>query len=207
MSETNLALSPLELRLAADAEILLTKNAIIDKTKGLFNLLQDKQEKYLTAQFNLGKTIVDTSPKISRGENYKGLPYVVLDYPRIFEKDNIAAIRTMFWWGNFFSITLHLSGRYKNQFERQILRAYTRLKEEDYYCAVNKNEWEHHFENTNYNPIKKLSYEKFEKAIQEKPFLKIAYSIPIEQWNKAGKILYVKFTEMVDLMTDQAPRR
>src|SRR5688572_11448321 len=134
MSETKLTLSPVELRLATDAEILLTKNAIIDKAKQLFNLLQDKQERYLTAQFNLGKTIVDTSPKISRGENYRGLPYVVLDYPRIFEKDNIAAIRTMFWWGHFFSMTLHLSGRYKKQYERQILRSYTRLKEKEFSC-------------------------------------------------------------------------
>ena len=33
------------------------------------------------------------SPKISKGENYKGLPYVMLDYPRCFGKTDIFAIR------------------------------------------------------------------------------------------------------------------
>ena len=207
MSETKLTLSPLELKLVTDAGILLTKNAIIEKAKRSFHLLQDKQEKYLTSQFNLAKTIVDTSPKITRGENYKGLPYLVLDYPRIFEKSNIAAIRTMFWWGNFFSVTLHLSGRYKVQFEKQVLRAYSGLKQKSFFCAINENEWEHHFEDTNYSLIRKLSYEQFEKIIQEKPFLKIAYAIPVEQWNKAFNNLFVKFTEIVDLLTDQDPRR
>ena len=54
--------------------------------------------------------IVQSTPKIAKGENYLQLPYVLLDYPRCFDKENIFAIRTMFWWGNFFSITLHLSG-------------------------------------------------------------------------------------------------
>ena len=44
----------------------------------------------------------DVSPKISRGEQYLGLPYVMLDYPRIFSKENVFAIRTFFWWGNYF---------------------------------------------------------------------------------------------------------
>ena len=32
--------------------------------------------------------------------------------PAVFSKENIFAIRTMFWWGNFFSISLHVSGKY-----------------------------------------------------------------------------------------------
>ena len=49
--------------------------------------------------------------KIFRGENYLGLPYLVLDYPKHFSKDSIHAFRTMFWWGNFFSFTMHLQGK------------------------------------------------------------------------------------------------
>jgi len=56
------------------------------------------------------------SPKISRGENYLGLPYLVLDYPRLFRPDAVLAIRTFFWWGHFFSSTLQLSGGYKTEF-------------------------------------------------------------------------------------------
>ena len=51
------------------------------------------------------------SAKISKGENM-GLPWVMLDYPRLFGQEDVLAIRTMFWWGHCFSVTLHLKGRY-----------------------------------------------------------------------------------------------
>lgn len=40
--------------------------------------------------------------KISRGENYKGLPYLVLDFPRYSSGNQLFIYRTMFWWGNYF---------------------------------------------------------------------------------------------------------
>ena len=55
------------------------------------------------------------SPKISKGENYRGLPYVMLDYPRLFGREEVLAIRTFFWWGHGFSVTLHLKGGYRER--------------------------------------------------------------------------------------------
>ena len=125
MSETKISLSPVELDLAMNASVILTKNAVMEKTKQLLNRIQDKQEKYLIAQPEFEFPVIpNSSPKISRGENYRGLPYMVLDYPRIFEKDATIAIRTIFWWGNFFSVTLHLSGKYKKGYETELLNAY-----------------------------------------------------------------------------------
>src|SRR5688572_23314215 len=182
MSKTKISLSQEELRLASNAAVILTKNAIMEKTKQLLNRIQDKQEIYLTAlpEFELS-VIQHSNPKISKGENYLGLPYLVLDYPRIFEKNATAAIRTMFWWGNFFSVTLHLSGRFKIEYENEILNAYEILRKRSYYCCVNTSEWEHHFEPDNYQSLKKQDYNDFEKIIQEKPFSKIAYKFPLEK--------------------------
>ena len=61
-------------------------------------------------------------PKISKGEKYKGLPWVMLDYPRIFGKEDIMAIGTRFWWGHYFSVTLHLKGGYLRTYLPVILR-------------------------------------------------------------------------------------
>ena len=58
----------------------------------------------------LPEAVIQSSPKITRGENYQLLPYVILDYPRCFQKEQVFAIRTMFWWGKGISITLHVSG-------------------------------------------------------------------------------------------------
>lgn len=208
MSETKIGLSPEELELVQNAGWILTKNAVIEKTKQLFNALQDKQEQYLTAQFTeLKRVILDTSPKISKGENYKGLPYVVLDYPRLFDKENIIAVRCLFWWGHFISVTLHISGKYKKIYERNILRSYGDLKKRGFYYCVNTKEWEHHFEDSNYLSLKDTDYEDFEKVIEEREFLKIAYPIPVDRWNEAQTILYDIFTELIDMLKDQAPSR
>ena len=85
-----------------------------------------KQSQRLLLQLILHcrKKSLNSSPKISKGENYKGLPWLVLDYPRYFNKEDIFAIRTLFWWGNFFSITLHISGKYKMRYEKKIIDSF-----------------------------------------------------------------------------------
>lgn len=207
MSETKISLSPEELSLAMNAEIILTKNAVIEKTKSLLNSLQDRQQVYLDSLVDsLEPVIYNSSPKISKGENYRGLPYMVLDYPRIFDKENTAAIRTIFWWGNFFSVTLHLSGKYKKAFTRDVLNAYQELHKKNFYCCINDLEWEHHFDPDNYIPVKKLSYNDFEKIIEEKNFLKLAYKVPLEKWNEAEEKLYAIFIELMEIL-NQAPSR
>src|SRR5688572_25425075 len=114
MSEAKIRLSAKEAELIGNAEIILTKNAILRKVNELLAVLQQEQRNLIMASAaTLPIGVVRSSPKISRGENYKGLPYQVLDHPRVFEQENIAAVRTMFLWGNFFSVTLHLSGNYK----------------------------------------------------------------------------------------------
>ncbi len=49
------------------------------------------------------------SCKVTRGEQYKGLPYVVLDIPRLPSGD-FAALRTVFWWGYGWNINLLVQG-------------------------------------------------------------------------------------------------
>ena len=108
--DAKIQLSPAEMDLVCNADLLLTKNAIIDKVYLIFGDVAEQ------VRSDLGP-----SPKISRGENYLGLPWVMLDYPRLFGKEDTLATRVFFWWGNFFSITLHLKGIYKEQCKQNIL--------------------------------------------------------------------------------------
>ena len=87
-------LSAEEMRLVRDAAWILTKNSVMGKVVAMFGELSGGWKE----------------PKISKGENYKGLPWVMLDYPRVFGKEDVYAIRTFFLWGHAFSITLHLKG-------------------------------------------------------------------------------------------------
>ena len=111
-TETKIHLSKLEMELVQNREWILTKHAIINKVYQLFGELLATYKEISRQQT---QSIIDfykhLGGKISKGENYQGLPYVILDYPASFRKENIFAIRTFFWWGNFFSISLHLSGK------------------------------------------------------------------------------------------------
>ncbi|MFX8895293.1 hypothetical protein ABTM96_19365, partial [Acinetobacter baumannii] len=93
------------------------------------------------------------SAKISRGEHYEGLPWVMIDYPRYFKKNHFFAIRTFFWWGNFFSLTLQLKGKYQLGFQGSNFET---LKA-DWFICVNEDEWQHHFRQDNYVKLTALT--------------------------------------------------
>ena len=94
------------MRLVTDPAWILTKNSAIGKVVALFGELSGEWREMMGSRVGWG------DPRISRGEQYKGLPWVMLDYPRVFGKENVLAVRTMFWWGHYFTVTLHLKGEY-----------------------------------------------------------------------------------------------
>ena len=185
MEGPKIHLSATELELATNAEIILTKNRIIQKTIALFESIQN----HITDPIKTGalpEVFSRVGPKISNGENYRGLPYVVLDYPRLANQGNLCFIRTMFWWGHFFSSTLQLSGVYKEQALEQVRFFYQNLARENYYIGIHTDPWQHHFEESNYRPIGLLSPKAFAAVLQEQPHIKIAAKWPLEQWDSAA---------------------
>ena len=141
MQCSKIRLSTAEAALFSDAQVILTKNSILQKTVALLTELQED----LQLQAGAFQFTNSPSPKISKGENYQGLPYVILDYPRIAKSDDLLFIRSMFWWGNFFSSTLQISGDYKVQFTKKLYEAYDLLKEQGYHVGINSDPWIHHF--------------------------------------------------------------
>lgn len=203
MNAAKIRLSQKEMEMVINADIILTKNAIQQKINQLLVNLQAGQQQYLqSCNQKIPDQIKQSSPKISRGENYNGLPYLVLDFPRVFTPSAICAIRTMFWWGNFFSCTLHLSGEYKKANEEKILAAFEMLQQQEFYCCNNEYEWEHHFETSNYSYLAGIQKNIFEDIIRNKSFIKLANKIPLEKWDDAEKILLNCFRQLVTILAD-----
>lgn len=181
MQQTKIQLLPGEMELVASPDIILTKNAILQKIKLFFEGLQEKQLDILKDYSSqLPNEILKVSPKISRGENYKGLPWLVLDNPRFFQHNNIYAIRTMFWWGNFFSITLHLSGNNKTEFSKKLLVNISLLEQKEFYIHNGANEWEHDLDPGSYKELSSLNDGELETISGANNFLKLAIKFPIE---------------------------
>ena len=196
MDIANLTLSTEELQLVGDSSIIFKKNTIIKKVCALFD---DLSNSYLVETFNK-PTLGTISPKISKGEQYQGLPYVMLDYPRLFSKEDVLAIRTFFWWGNFFSITLHLKGKYQKKCIEPILKNFEMLKENNFYVSTTTNEWEHHPVIGNSLNVKKLDYTTFEKIAVEHPFLKISKTFPLNLWENSIPLLKEEFILLINCL-------
>jgi hypothetical protein len=208
MNDTKIRLSQTEMELVNNADLILTKNAILKKVNLLLGHIQIKQQHYLALHATgLPEKVTESSPKISKGENYKELPYLILDQPRFFEHENIFAVRTMFWWGHFFSVTLHLSGIYKKEAEEKIIAGYKDFREKGFYFYINEDPWGHHFEKDNYMQLQEISKNDFEKSVRGNSFIKLAAKIPLLQWVDAEEILLDYFKEIIDRLVDQPPRR
>jgi hypothetical protein len=106
----------------------------------------------------------------------------VLDYPRHFQHNNIFAIRTMFWWGNFFSITLHVSGINKEGLLQKISANISLLADKGFYIYDGKQEWEHDFDPASYKKLASLEDRSLNVIFSGNKFLKLAIKFPIDSF-------------------------
>jgi hypothetical protein len=180
MRGAKIQLSPAEARLVTNAEVILTKNRVVEKT---WQLLESVQEQMLQVAPILQQAqdrpfsnahAFAIPPKISRGENYGGLPYLVLDYPRIFQQHATFAIRSFFWWGHFFSSTVQLSGDYKTAALPKLEAAYPTFSA-------------HHIDN--YQPVSEMEYGDLKKLLHTQPHVKLATKLPVTDWEQADSFL------------------
>lgn len=203
MNDAKIRLSQKEMELITNDNWILTKNSILKKIDQFLSNLQVNQKMHLRKyETKLPAELIQSSPKISKGEYYNGLPYRILDYPKIFNTSEIFAIRTMFWWGNFFSITAHLSGKYKTAVEKKIIEAWSQLSDSGMYCCINEDQWEHHFEVSNYVQVKALTPIAFQELITNKSFCKLAFLVPLIELEETERILSLYFQNIIGILAD-----
>jgi hypothetical protein len=187
MEVSKIQLSKAETELMQNAEIILTKNVVLQKMKELLEEVQEMQLNYAAQQLQHHEAFL-VSPKISKGENYQGLPYLILDYPRLSAGNNLFFIRSMFWWGRFFSSTLHVSGTYKEMFSGPVRNALPSLSR--HFIGINADPWIHHFEPDNYKPIASISETEFDEINNYTEHLKVGISFPLQQWQESTVKLF-----------------
>nr|MCU0321710.1 hypothetical protein [Chitinophagaceae bacterium] len=174
------------------------KNKIIDAVYQLFGALSNEYISTAETSSILLEHIIQIAPKISRGENYEGLPWVMLDYPRFFTKQEVVAIRTFFWWGNFCSITLQLKGN-DVQLMKQTIIQYKNSLNDWWLCCNKEDEWQHHFRANNYKPLEHYSVEEIEQL----QWIKLAIKIPLQEWENMNDFFSVHFSALLQLLATQ----
>lgn len=192
-----------ELAVLADRKFLQTKQIVTQKIQKLL-LETEAQLKPVVKQIEIPllENILVTAGKISRGEKYESLPYQVLDYPRHFSKESIFTYRTMFWWGNFFSCTLHLQGSVLGCYRNMLQKNLTYLKNDDVYFCINDNPWQYHFREDNYISLKQISDKDLCEIINNKYFIKLSTKLPLEQNRSLPAFSLRTFKLFTDILND-----
>lgn len=193
--EAKVSLSDIEMELVCNPDWILTKNVIIQKVYLLFGSLSETYKNNPLLQ-TLPAAVTVQPAKIARGENYEGLPYVMLDYPRCFGKEDVFAVRTFFWWGNFFTITLQLKGIYKKKYETVIAAGIQEGKLADAFMNIDNEEWAHHLLP---NVMKMIEGSDAEK-LADKQIIKLVYKLQLNEWNGAEKFLAHVFNQYLNLL-------
>ena len=174
-----------ELKYFRNTDFLRTKRSIISGFISLFEALQIDIINYLEKEkFLFFNDLSTKSGKITKGENYKELPFVVLDCPRHFGKPNVLAYRSIFWWGHYLSNHFLLKGQYKDQYSERIREAWPLLKSEPVYLDMSDNPWNHDLESGDFVQISQLNKHTFNELLHNHDFLKLVWRMELDQWNK-----------------------
>lgn len=171
-----------ELRYLSDKDFLLSKHSITSKIFNLFQEVEDRISHIIAVEkYDFPDDVLQKTGKISKGENYRLLPYLILDYPRYFNTQAVFAFRTMFWWGNFYSCTLHLQGTILDAYRLALKEQVDILKNKNFFIAVGKSPWEYHYEAENYLSIDVIDHSELLDLIKNKKFIKLSRNINLEE--------------------------
>jgi hypothetical protein len=196
MSGVKIQLSAEEREMVNDPDIILTKNKIIEAVMDMFGGLSEAEVSFLNAHRNrLPEAVFRFPPKISKGEQYRRLPWVMLDLPRVFDPEATLAVRHFFWWGNTFSVAIQATGTFKGL----LVKKQDRWPADTLVC-VHATPWEHHFDSDNYMPVTAMDRGAWEEQLEQKDFLKLAVAIPVSGWDNAPAFLLRGFRSWMELL-------
>ncbi len=128
------------------------------------------------------------SNQLLKGENYKGLPYRILDYPRLFKQDGIFAYRIMFWWGRGFYFTFHLSGKYLKPYLPKVETQFSKWQHQNVFYYHHHEEWEHEIAAPFYHPIENIHFKDLQQIGEQQGFVKFARQLEVLQIEKVKEV-------------------
>ena len=191
-----------EFTLIRDGDILHIKTSAINKIKHLLvcfhEILYQNMEEINHLAFIETEFI---SSKISKGENYLGLPYLILDYPARFSNTSIFAFRTLFWWGNFFSFTLHLQSEALERVRENLVKNTSALIKSEFYICVSDSPWNYHYDTSNYKRAKDFEIAELKALLEIKSFIKISAQISLEEYQTLSISGLKIFNRLVQLIS------
>ena len=184
MEKAKIHLSANEWKMIRETDWIFVKKQINLKVFELLGSLAAENRIVIPSKTGLPEEVRLSEPKITKGEQYKDLPYILLDYPKVFGREGVFAVRTIFLWGKQFSVTLHLSGKYKQQYESAFIKNY--LPKQNHYCCFESfcsSEWEHEVVAPYYLPTIEINSDQLAAYVRSSTFMKLGIPFSLDEWD------------------------
>lgn len=180
MRKSTINLTKKELLFAGSAEYPLTKQIIIKK---LIKTLQDITPGVAEKHHNL-LLINKNEPiagKLSRGDNYRGMPYLVMDTPQIKGQDFPVLFRMMFWWGHYFVLHFYIKKEHTTNLNINGLKG-------SYINKSDKKLWENDLDHKSWIKLKDLSTKKLGAIADQNNYIHLATKVKLKDHHRIGEI-------------------
>lgn len=162
MQKSTFKLTKHELSIISDADFMRTKQLLIKNISSYFKQIG---EQLLTKYYaDSGLT-----HKITRGENYLDMPYVVLDVPQLKPNNISRKLRIMAWWGHYVSLQYFIDANAKN------LKHAMQLPAQNYKILTSQNLFNNQLESADFAKPNQLH----EQSFNNMQYTKIASIIPL----------------------------
>jgi hypothetical protein len=172
-----------------DPDYPMVKRQIVQKVGQLFQLLGQKLGRELEDSGLIGSA----EYKISRGENYRNMPYTVLDFPRITGNNFPVVCRTLFWWGHYFSCTLLVQTSLIDiQNTASLLAQKGKLK-----LYTGSDLWEQDLNNSGFVKLNTIKPKEISDILAQQEYLKVSCKITLKDFENLETLAVEAYSKML----------
>jgi len=178
------SLTAYDLSILHDKAFFEAKHQIMHKWEQFLTHLAQKIQEWASFvnQITLPDEVKQTTPKISKGENYQGMPYMVLDYPRYFGKEDTCAFRNILLWNRGLYSTWLFEGKYMDY----AVQNYKQYGSSSMYLHQNEDKWVHELTPQDIyiqTPESFYCETLLEKTKEKLHYLKFSNFVSFQEWN------------------------
>lgn len=192
---SNISFNNEDIEILSDKDFLLKKKVLSDEVIRLFKVISEEIKQELLRSSNPIWSS-QFAGKISKGQYYKDLPYIVSDYPRRIDDNGICLFRIIFLWGREFSCNFLATGivfkNLKNAIENNLMD----IDQNAYRYSIEGSPWEHSILDVD---LKKLNHLKNDKKLNTADFIKISRALTINKYESLHEICIKMFRDIIRL--------
>ncbi len=161
-----------EIKLIGDSNYLLQKNRILKKiAKSLSETGEILANEIKDNYPHIASNYTELPCKVSVGEKYRDLPYLVMDFPRHFDDQKTFSFRVLFLWGHYFNFSLHLGS---DLIDKDSLFQFLSSVDKEIYFCIHQTPWEHYFTEDNFKLGSEVTSNDISNQLIKNKFIKIS---------------------------------